>query len=82
MQYKPTVAIIGLQLPHWFLQVERTFSVGRDGTMPSIPIDWANRLTGKWAENEDIGPNVAHPGYHMGQYMPPQQMPGPGMYQR
>jgi hypothetical protein len=27
-------------------------------------------------------PTGPHPGYHPGHYMPPQQMPGPGMYQR
>jgi hypothetical protein len=32
-----------------------------------------------WQQRVPTGP---HPGYHSGQYMPPQQMLGPGMYQR
>jgi hypothetical protein len=39
------------------------------GQMPMHP--WQQR-----------GPTGPHPGYHSGQYIPPQQMPGPGMYQR
>jgi hypothetical protein len=54
MQYKSSVAIIGLQLPRWFL-VERKNSVKTDGIMPLDPsIDQMTRSTGKWEKEEDI----------------------------
>jgi hypothetical protein len=45
-------------------------------------IDRANGRKGKWAEVEDRGPTGTHPSHHPGHYIPPQQMPVSGMYQR
>jgi hypothetical protein len=59
MQYKRTVARIGVQFPRWF-RVEGQHSVGRDGTMSWIAAsNRANERTGKWTEDEDSKLNEA-----------------------